>query len=131
MGRYAEGTTVSVARSRDEIERIIKRYEVDAFGFMQRGDDVLVQFQRNGRVFRIEIPACDQPKETRRRWRCVVLWLKGALEYVDAGLASFESMFAYWTMLADGSTVGDKIEEQLDQIGGANGFPQLMPPKSA
>ena len=39
---YARGTTVSIARSKEEIERVLARYGADSFGYATEGNRALV-----------------------------------------------------------------------------------------
>ena len=58
MGRaYAQGTEVSVGRSRDEIERTLTRFGAD--GQLWARDDakgiVVIGFRRQGRTYRFSV----------------------------------------------------------------------------
>ena len=65
--RYAQGTTVAVYKSRDEIARLILRFEVKnlATGIMAGRD--FVMFDHNGQTYRFMIEPEDDEGEMRRK----------------------------------------------------------------
>lgn len=50
---YAKGTTVSVARSKEEIERVLARYGADSFGYATEGNRALITFSMESRRIRM------------------------------------------------------------------------------
>ena len=50
---YAKGTTVSIARSKEEIERVLARYGADSFGYATEGNRALVTFSMESRRIRM------------------------------------------------------------------------------
>lgn len=124
--QYAKTTRVPVQRSRNEIETTLERYGCEAFSFLKRGDDCVIQFEHGGRTFRIPVDGGETDQETRQRWRVVLLWLKACLELVENGQDSFDVVFAMWTALPDGSTLGDTLVPQLDKIAEGGNLPRLM-----
>jgi hypothetical protein len=140
-GRYAERTTVSVERSRNEIEQTLARYGASQFmyGWTQAGAViafiVTVESGQHRQVrFELPLPSRDERRfqyhsrgqrtpaqaeslweqACRQRWRALNLVIKAKLEAIDSGIASFESEFLAYTMLPDGQTVGDWIAPQMD-----------------
>lgn len=119
--KYAEQTKVPVSRSRDEIEDTLRRYGVTAFAFgWASNSNAMIQFEYRGRNVKMEVnlPKGDPEsvayqRSERQRWRVLVLFVKAQLEAVEVGIASFEEVFLPWTLLADGSTVAQKMVPQL------------------
>ncbi len=75
MARYAENTTVSVDRSRSEIERTLQRYGADSFFYGWDEDAAVIGFRMQGRHirFKLAIPDCASEEfthtPTRRKRR--------------------------------------------------------------
>lgn len=149
MTRFASGTTVDVARSRVELERVIMRYGCGQFisGQMQDGR-ALIGFTAHGRQVRLTIAPPD-PKEfattakgrrrapgavaevlqqeVKRRWRALLLVLKAKFEAVESGIATFEDEFLAYTALPDGSTVGDSIQPMIAEAYTSGRVRALLP----
>lgn len=137
MGRYAEGTTVSVNNSRAELTSIMMKHGVLKFGWMwdnSTGTDQLL-FEIAGGQYRIDItkPTVDEiyqrfpnhrdtdskiEQEHKRRWRAAVLLLKAKLEFVDSGDTTLEREFLAYRLLPNGKTLEQVVIEQ--------GLPQLV-----
>jgi hypothetical protein len=145
---YAEGTSVSVERSRAEVERILHKYGADQFlyGVDQRG--AMVAFRAKGRSIRFVVPfpsiedfrktsgrfprhrplaarEAAREVEVRRRWRALSLAIKAKLEAVASGIATFEVEFMPYTMLANGKTVAEALGPEVERALAANCMPQV------
>ena len=128
MTRYAAKTTVPVARSRDEIERVLGRYGADAFGYGWDGDRSVVSFRAQGRHIRFALEIPPEAQEERQRWRALLLVIKAKLEAVESGITDFEEEFLAHVVLPDNRTVGDWLLPQVEQAYLDGGMPkQLMP----
>lgn len=153
--RYAEKTTVSSAASKAEIERVLKRYGATAFRYAWNDTTSTVEFQMRGRVVKFRLPLPDRndrsithrrvnqsslterrtPKQQedayeqaeRQRWRAFLLVIKAKLEAVESGIVTLESEFLAQTMLADGSTVGEWVGPQIEEVYRTGGMPSLLP----
>ena len=53
--QYAAGTTVSIAKSREEVERLLKNYGAGSFMYGTAGDKAAVMFEMRGRQYRMEL----------------------------------------------------------------------------
>ena len=137
---YAEKTSVPVARSRDEIERILTKYGADQFFYGTSIKGKGIGFAYKGRAIKIGIPmpleseygdgATAENKwkqEERRRWRVLLIALKAKLEMIDAGLTTFEDEFLAQTCLPDGGVVGDWAKTQIDTMIEGGKMPNLLP----
>lgn len=118
MSRYAKTTQVPVDRSRSEIERTLKAYGCDAFAFGWEPAGAMIQFGYKGRAVRVSVPMPQGDDRAaaqveRQRWRILLLLIKAQIEAVEIGLATFEEAFLPWMLLADGSTVAQKMVPQL------------------
>lgn len=125
---YAEKTSVSPAKSRNEIEATLKRYGAEEFGFATRAGRAAIQFTLEGRqvLFEISLPDESDPAITRtatgkarttaqreaaldqalrQRWRALFLVVKAKLEAVESGIVTFEQEFLAHVMLPGGGTV--------------------------
>lgn len=151
MTRYAANTTVSVEKSKGEIERILRRYGADGFGHYTKGDKAFVAFEMIGRPFRIDLPmpdpnsaefthtaskrlARDQvsrdreyEKACRQRWRAVCLMLKAKLEAIDIGVSSLDAEFMPYVVLPGGQTLSEKMLPHLDKIAKSGDVHKFLP----
>src|SRR5438045_4151956 len=65
---YAQETSVSVEKSRAELETTLRKYGADAFGYATDATRAMIQFRAQGRYVKFLLPLPD-PKE-KRFWRC-------------------------------------------------------------
>ena len=118
MGSYAKGTSVSVARSKEEIQNVLVKYGCHDIGeASKQNQGWVIEFTRDNRLARMQVvfPDPDDPEfrtthngtrrrshdqvdrlieqETRRRFRCLLIYLKGKFEYLDSGVSDFETEF--------------------------------------
>lgn len=135
--RYASKTTVTVDRSRAEIEKTLARYGATSFAYGWENSKALIGFKANGRTIRFMLPlpdredfthgrsrrrrtkdqiekACDQAK--RQRFRALALAIKAKLEMVESGITTFEEEFLAHIVLPSGETIGDWISPQLGEM---------------
>lgn len=145
---YAEGTGVSPERSRNELERLLKKH--DAKGVMYGYDQqrAVVKFLLANRQvqFEIPIPARSELTHTkmgkrrtaiqldaaveqveRQRWRALLLVIKAKLESVESGIVGFDAEFAAFILLPDGRTAGEHIVPAIEEAYRTNTMPQLLP----
>lgn len=148
MGRYAEGTDVSVESSRQEIEKILRRYGADGFISGFGGGRSLVAFTIHARQVRFDVPMPDPSEfrktaggvtrndaamlkaaeqEERRRWRALTLAIKAKLEVVETGIATFEEEFLAHIVLPNGEQVGRWMAPQIADAYETAKMPELLP----
>lgn len=140
MSRYAANTSVSVERSRAEIEAILVRYGASSFMYGWDGNGAMIAFVVNAAAgqqrqvrFHLPLPSRDEKRfmqhsrgrrtaeaaeglweqACRQRWRALALVVKAKLEAVESGIATFEDEFLAYIMLPEGQTVGQWIGPQL------------------
>ena len=137
MARFAENTTVSVEKSRAEIEKLIVRYGATATAFMNAPGRAMIMFEAKKRkvVFELPLPAIEDkdfqrdgrgsarsPQKRyeawesacRQRWRALALVIKAKLEAVESGITTFEDEFLAHIMMPDGQTVGSHVKPTIE-----------------
>ena len=139
MPQYAATTSVSVEKSRAEIENILARYGAGQFGYATDSDRGLatIQFTANDRHIRfvLQLPKRNDKQfwytpagrkrltpqkqveaweqACRQRWRALALAIKAKLEAVECGIAEFEEEFMANIVLPNGQTVGGMMRPQI------------------
>ena len=148
---YAENTSVSVDKSKAEIERTLQRYGADQFISGWDKHRAMIGFRMQGRQikFIIKLPEKDSKEFThtpgrknkrdeskaysaweqacRQRWRALALVIKAKLEAVDTGITVFEDEFMAHIVLPDGQTVGEYMRPQIAVAYEKGSMPKLLP----
>ncbi len=146
--RYASETSVSVEKSRMEIERTLARYGADAFAYFAEANRAMIAFRMGQRQikFVLTLPEKNRQEFThhargmrtaeaalgqweqacRQRWRALALVIKAKLEAVTAGITTIEDEFLAHTVLPDGSTVGEWAKPQLAEAYRIGAMPQHL-----
>jgi hypothetical protein len=151
MTRYAEKTSVSSYKSREEIERNLMRYGANGFMYGTQQDQAMVAFQMHGKHVKFVLPMPDprhrafthtpgrvqlRSKEQQekayeqavmQRWRALALVIKAKLEAIEAGISEFESEFMAHIVLPSGETVGDWMRPQIEHAYEHGKMPPLLP----
>jgi hypothetical protein len=145
--RYAEGTTVSVPRTREEIEKTLMRYGATGFMYGESGDTAAVAFEMQGRHIRLELryPPLSQfarsktvirtqaqqeaarAQEIRRLWRGLAMIVKAKLEAMKSGVITFEDAFGMSEVMPNGQRFETWAEPQLEQMRNTRQMPPLLP----
>ena len=140
MGRhYAATTSVSVEKSRMEIEMILQRYGADQFtyGRDDQAGMAMIQFRAKQRHVRyiLKLP---NPKDQafwqhsrgrrtpeaaykeweqacRQKWRALALCIKAKLEAVASEISEFEDEFLAHIVLPGDISVSEWLRPQIDQ----------------
>ncbi len=132
---YAERTSVPVARSRDEIEKLLVKYNATGFMYGQQGNRYAIAFEMKGRRIRMLLPVPEPrtfrtkaayEQEVRRRWRSLVLMIKAKLEAIASGVATLDQEFLPYIVLPGGQNVSEWLLPRLDEID-AESLPPLLP----
>lgn len=138
---YADKTTTSSARSREEIERALLRYGATEFLYASRADAAVIQFKAYERTVRFLVPLPDRDSHefrftpsrglertkadqervyeqaVRQKWRALLLVVKAKLEAVDAGIVTFEQEFLPHIVIpgSQGLTVYETVSRHLSE----------------
>lgn len=151
MTRYANSTSVSSGKSRDEIERTLLKYGADSFMYGWEGAQAVIGFRMHGRMLRflVSLPPkdADEFKYTpskrrerspvdqfkvweqavRQRWRALALIVKAKLEAVETEITTFEEEFMPHILLPSGETVGQYMIPQIEQAYSTGEMPKMLP----
>lgn len=141
---YAENTSVSVDRSRDELSRILQRHGANGFRYAWQdtaaGREECVEFVCNQRLIRFVLKLPGQHEKQfsvtpgrqrtrseaerikaweqacRTKWRALVLAVKAKLEAIDAMITEFDAEFlAHIVDPGTNRTVGQVTLPQIAQ----------------
>jgi hypothetical protein len=136
--KYAEGTSVPMTRSREEIEKRLRAQGATSFGYADEGKREGLYFVIEKRHVRIEISKPYKKRwdgaptneiddaEHRRRWRAMLLIVKAKLEAVASGISTIEREFLADIVMPDGSTVGAWLQPQIADVYANGKMPRLL-----
>jgi hypothetical protein len=131
---YAAKTSVPVARTRVEIEELLKKYKASRLGFILENDHASIGFTIEGWSVRFKLPIPTEveakkeakrgrynwqppPQEniqrwldqaSRERWRALLLTIKAKLVSVENRVETFEEAFMAHLVMRGGVTVGEE-----------------------
>ena len=153
--KYAADTSVSVAKSRAEIEEMVQRAGGAKFGTMLEPKRAFVIFELAQRRVMFELPLPDRSdfakKKDRRgwpvtvsaekqqqafeqacrsRWRALYLCIKAKLVSVESKVESFEEAFLAQIVVPNGqgsARFGDLAIKAIAQAYSGEGLPPLLP----
>jgi hypothetical protein len=157
--RYAEGTEVSVEKSRAEIEGLLRKYGATSLMSGMNPTESVVAFEMKARkiMFRLPMPDRNAKEFThylhsgghswvernpatayekweqacRSRWRALALAVKAKLEAVAVGITTFEDEFMAHIVMPDGQTVGEHVRPRIASAYESGQVTPLLPgPKS-
>lgn len=148
---YAEKTSVSVARTKADIEELVQRYGANQFVSGYKDNVAVIGFSMAGRQIRFILPLPDKQahefwytpsrglrrdndsaayaweQACRSRWRALYLIVKAKLEAVDAGISTVEREFLYDIVLPDGRTAGEWLAPQIESAYQNGQMPPMLP----
>jgi hypothetical protein len=151
MAKYAKETNVTPAKSRAEIEDTLTRYGAKSFMYGVDETRAMIAFEANGKRVKFVLPMPDRndpeirytpgrnllrekaawenayQQAIRQRWRALTLVIKAKLEAVEIGISEFEEEFLAHIMLPDGSTVGEYMIPQVEQVYLTGNMPPMLP----
>ncbi len=150
MAYYAKNTSVSVSKSKAEIERTLSRYGASEFAYGCNSQKAMIGFSFEKRAIRmtLKLPEryefsktsrgqerCDSAIEKlweqacRQRWRALAFIIKAKLVAIDDDIATLDNEFLAYMALPGGSTVGQVLTVELDKIITTGQMPALLPGK--
>lgn len=148
---YAGKTTVSVAKTKAEIEELIAKAGASQFVSGYSQNIALIGFTLDRRQIRFALPLPDKmetrfwytperknkrskeqaisawEQECRSKWRALFLVIKAKLEAVEAGISTVEKEFFYDIVLPNGETVGQYMAPQIQNAYESGTMPPLLP----
>jgi hypothetical protein len=153
-GKFAADTSVSVERTRAEIERLIIKYGATSTAFFNGPTEAMIAFEASERriLFRLPLPGREEPRFTtyqrgtttyqrtaeaafaqweqacRQRWRALALVIKAKLEAVESGITTFEDEFMAHIVMPDGQTVATHVKPRIAQAYATETMTPLLPP---
>lgn len=135
--KYAKNTSVSVDKSKAELEWLLSRYGATEFAYATNQKKAMIGFVMHGRKIQMTLPLPDPGRFTRSEsgrertkeaamqhweqacrslWRSLVLIVKAKLEGIAAGIVSMDEEFLSYTALPNGQTIGDVLSPQIQSI---------------
>jgi hypothetical protein len=137
MSRFASNTSVSVGKTKAELEALLSAHKAEGFAYASQENRACIAFQLRAKQVKIilPLPTSADPdirrtpvgrartpaqikqqleQETRRRWRALLLVVKAKLEAVQTGISTFEHEFLAYIVVPGGGTVGDTVIPQLE-----------------
>ena len=149
MTRYAKDTSVSVSKSKAEIEHIVERYGAGQFMSGWSADQAMIAFSMEGRQVRFVLPMPDKGERRfthhskgartpdaalkqweqacRQRWRALALVIKAKLEAVESGISIFEDEFMAKIVLPGGRTVSEEVRPRIAEAYKSGKMQPLLP----
>ncbi|MEM9027083.1 MAG: hypothetical protein AAGC70_01820 [Pseudomonadota bacterium] len=131
--RYAADTSVSVAKTRADLEVLLDRYGAESVMLGRSTTEAIVGWMMRERkiIIRMKLPdpQAEEFKRTpsrnkvrtreaahaaweqacRSRWRALHLAIKAKLEAVEVGITTFEEEFLAHIVMPDGRPVGEHV----------------------
>jgi hypothetical protein len=136
--RYAEGTTVAVGKTKDEIDHLLSKAGASqtVMGSDREGQRVMVGFSLGGRQYRRQASTKRRDKYSktpneqleREAWRALLLIVKAKLEVVSSGYSTMEAEFLSDIVLPNGQTVSDDVLPKIEAAYNNGVMPLLLPP---
>lgn len=132
MTKAYEDTNVPKARSQEQIEKMLRKFGVQAVRFTSFPSYATLEFvrkEKDGRLspYRIVVkpkvqsyaryPDKELDRAERQVWRVAYWWLKSKIEAIDFGLVEFQEDFLPYLMVTNSQgrsdTAGRMITERL------------------
>lgn len=124
MRRFAERTSVPVATTQAEIQRLLQAHGATSFMTGSAPGQALLMFELRKRRVKFLIPllvakrSADEKKvaaEHRRMYRALLLVLKAKLEAVNSGIVTFDTEFLPYIVTSGAVTVAEQIVPKLEE----------------
>lgn len=131
MPSYAKDTGVPVARSRAQIESLLRDWDCDGiqwtdlfkehrcelrFIWNHDGNRYCARFAINLEDPKYELTEKQQGQRTRSCFRILYNWIRAALNAVDAGIVPAEAIFMPFLEDANGQTVAEVIGPRIPEL---------------
>lgn len=136
---YASKTSVNVDRSMSQVRQILMSYKATAVAIAETSEGAVTKFLFEGKVyqFKITYPGIAEERicfkkggqkrtdaqkiaeiegEKRRLWRCMVLYIKAAIEAHENGLIDMKKSMVAHMMIPQGGTLYEHIEKDISRF---------------
>jgi hypothetical protein len=146
--KYARDSSVSVEKSKAEIERLLQRYGATEFAHGWKETKAVVQFKMQHRYVRFVLPLPEKrdfattptgrrtrsdgdtlkayEQGCRQRWRALTLTIKAKLESVESGIEEFDTAFMGQVVMPNGKTISEEITPMIERAYATGKMPALM-----
>lgn len=147
--RYAADTSVSVEKSRGEIEKLLTKHGCDGFMYYADRGHAQIAFRMHERMIRFDLElftvdnfltgpsgrkrtaeaaakVCEQA--CRASWRALALVIKAKLEAVAAGITTFEVEFLPHVIVPGGKVFHEVALPQIAAAYASGKMPPLLGP---
>ena len=143
--RYAEGTTVGIDATTNQIRKLLLVAGATHYAFGEGPDKGGIQFALNGLHYRFEVKRptwadlydryrdprrVDQTRavedEWRRRWRARLLWIKAMIEFAEVEPDAFSEAMLGSLVLPDGQRLAAWSIPQIEAAYSDGTMPPLM-----
>jgi uncharacterized protein (DUF2342 family) len=120
---YARRTTVKPERTRGQIEALLKKAGAAHFGYTSGPGRAQIAFASADRRIKFVIPIPTKgskaaiESEERRRWRSLLLSIKGKLVGIEDGVETFEEAFLAHVVTESGMTVMEAVRKMQAEAG--------------
>ncbi len=151
MAKFAEGTSVPVAKSQQEIGATLAKYGATKYATAWEDGRAMIAFGIENRHVRmvLALAAATDPDiartpggrvrdqaareaaadaENRRRWRALALGVKAKLEAVATGIETLEEAFLAHIVLPDGTTVAEHVKPAIAHAYATGEIQPFIPP---
>lgn len=150
-GKYAVNTSVSVSKTKADIEELLIRHGAKQFVSGFKDSLAVIGFELDNRQIKIylELPKMNDAefqftpgRGTQRsadaaynvwqqackaKWRSLYAIIKAKLIAVEENISTIERKFFYDVILPDGQTVGEYLAPQLEVAYHTGNMPPLLP----
>lgn len=133
---YAETTSVSVSKTKGEIDGLLRKHRASGFGVFEEQKRAILVFEMASRriVFHLPLPDQSEPRFVfdgrknrrtldkqieaweqgcRSRWRALFLCIKAKLESIESGIETFEDAFLAHIQMPDGHSVSEHVRPRI------------------
>lgn len=130
---FAAYTKISVDQTRNDVERMLKKYGASKFAYYTEPDRAVIVFEANERRMRFDLPlpAGESDKEERvkrEKWRALLLCIKAKLESIASKIETFEEAFLAHVVMPDGRTVAEHTRPRIASAYESGEVQALLPP---
>lgn len=147
---YAETTSVSVSKTKGEIDGLLRKHRASGFGVFEEQTRAVLVFEMASRriVFHLPLPSREEKRFTmtaraqrrsaegalaaweqacRARWRALFFCIRAKLETVEAGIETFEDSFLAHIQMPDGHTVSEHVRPRIATAYETGSMQPLLP----